>query len=116
MPAAVARDQPAGFRRSPRIRIIWVEWRRRAQHQINHSPGRLDRILAREERCVAVERIAEQPLIRLHLAAVVVARHQLDMLTYHRFTWYFGPRANRKHDIRAEAKAEVVRLRRLHFS
>ena len=50
------------------------------EHVVDHPPRRLDAVLAGEQQRLAVERVAEQPLVRRRLAGVVVAEVQLDVL------------------------------------
>src|SRR5471032_212215 len=63
VPRTMRRDQRVGFLRSPAAAPIGDHRRMLAQHRIDGGPRRLDRVLAREQRAVAVHRVAEQAFI-----------------------------------------------------
>src|SRR5437762_2188107 len=68
VPPADVRHERVRFFRSPRARLVVVHRAWSVNHRIDDGPGRLDDVLPREERRVAGDRVAEQPLVRLHAA------------------------------------------------
>src|ERR1044072_954849 len=60
VPAADVGGQLVGLARAPRAGLVLVDGRYVAEHRVYHAPRCLDRVLAREERRVALPRGAEQ--------------------------------------------------------
>src|SRR5262249_24985238 len=102
------KEQPGRLGRPPGPRFVQEDGRRVAQHRVHHGPGRLDRVLAREQRAVAVYGCRQQPLIRANRVWVMFGDGQLDVLTDHLFPWLFVTGANGDHDLGAEPEAYVV--------
>ena len=82
------------------------------QYRIDHAPRGLDAVVAGEKRCVAADRVAQQPLVRRFFAGEGMTGDQLDGVAHHFLARPLDPRPCGDHDLRAQAKAEVVRLRR----
>src|SRR4029450_1841580 len=64
VPPAEALDEPVGLRGPPRALRVRVDGRRRIQQRLEHAPGLLAPVLAREPRAVAAHRRIEQDLVR----------------------------------------------------
>src|SRR5437868_5261908 len=64
---ALGRAEALGLGRAPASWLVGVDRRHLTQHGIDHPPGRLDRVLAREQALVAAHGIAKQPLVGRHL-------------------------------------------------
>lgn len=54
------------------------------QHRVQDGPGRLDRVLAGEERLIAGERISQQPLVRLLRVVVDLGQEELVLFSLER--------------------------------
>src|SRR5207237_6658342 len=91
-PPSLVRDDAVRLGRPPRPWLILMDRRHGAQDRVHHAPRRLHVVLTCEERRVAPESVAEQPLVRRHLVARVVPGDQLHLLTDHGFARLFGPR------------------------
>src|SRR5690349_17835794 len=93
---------------APGVRFVLVHGCHIAEYGVHHSPGRFHGILTRKQPLVAAHRIAEQPLVRHHLARWMVTRDKLDLLADHQLAGLLGARAYRDEDIWAESKTDVV--------
>jgi hypothetical protein len=71
------------------------------------------RVILREQRRVAVDRIAQQALVRRLLDARVVARDQLDRLAVHLLAAALDQRAGADHHLGAQAQAKIIGARAL---
>ena len=58
-----------------------MDRRRVAEYRLDDSPRRFHFVLAHEEHRIALQGVANQTLIRRHLAGLHVAREQLDVLS-----------------------------------
>src|SRR5947199_3064851 len=84
VPSADLRRQRRGLRGAPAGGLVLVHGRRRAENGLDDRPRRLDGVLPREERRVARHRIAEEPLVGVHLLPIRVVDHvQLRRLGDH---------------------------------
>src|SRR5205823_8345392 len=84
-----------------------------AQYRIDYAPRRFDNVVAREERGIAANRIAQQPLVRRFFSGEDMARYQLHGVACHFLAGPLDPRSRGDYDVGAQAKAKVVRLRRV---
>ena len=106
MPAAYFFREARGFGGTPSARLVLVSLGYIAQNRLDDRPLRLDRVLAREQQMVAGHRVAEQPLVSVHLFAL----GPLDELEFRRggFHVFAGPldlRADRNQHVGAEPEA-----------
>ena len=108
-PAAVSHDL-IGLGWSPRIRFVLMDQRLVSKHRIDHAPRGFDGIFPDEECRVTTDGIPQQALVGHHFIAGHVPHEQLDALADHRFSGQLDPRAQRDRDVRAEAKANVIRV------
>ena len=83
------------------------------QDLVDDPPRLLDTVLAREQQTLAVDRVAEQPLVRTHLVGVLVEEEQLALLTDHRLAGNLRPCADPDRDLRVEPEPQVVGLAEL---
>jgi hypothetical protein len=85
---------------APRSRPVLVDGHGAVEHRLDDPLGCLDRVLAGEQARVAVECVAEQPLVgcRQRLGPMV-ANGQLDLLAAHRFAGRLGARLQRDDDL-----------------
>src|SRR5262245_39387022 len=113
-PAADVGDEGIRLLRPPGSGIVIVQRVLRADDGIDDRPSGLDDILPREQRCVAGHRVAEQALVVAHSWPIVrpllalVDDRELDWPAGHPFARALRARADRDHDLRAEAKTNVV--------
>src|SRR3546814_13016377 len=83
-----------------------------AQHRVDDPPGRIHRRVAGEQAGVAADRVAEQAFVWRLFIDVLVARGQFDVLAAHVVAGALDPHAGGDHHFRAQAQADVVRVRR----
>src|SRR6266542_5279633 len=76
-------DEPVGLGRPPRVRLVRMDRRDVAEDRVDDAPLRLDGVLAGEERRVAGDGIAEEPLVRRHLLGGLLDGQQLDRRAHH---------------------------------
>src|SRR5262245_25260044 len=72
VPAALGGQQPINFRRPPGALVILMERGCVPKRRVHDTPGSLNRVLAREERGIAVDGVAQESLIRPHLVRRLV--------------------------------------------
>src|SRR6185503_18846779 len=84
VPAADVCGQLVGLARAPGAGLVLVDGRHVAEHGVYDAPRSLDRVLAREERRVALHRVAQQTLVGRRVVAGVFMRDQFDVLAGHR--------------------------------
>src|SRR5579872_4027650 len=113
MPAALSFYDAVGFGRTPGVRCVLIDRRRVSQDRVYHTPSRLDRILAHEERWVASQSIPKEALIGRHLVGRATAHNQFHSFAPHGLSRDLGPGTERDEYIGAEAEAVIVRLWRL---
>src|SRR5437660_5737701 len=113
VPAVAVGDDRIGRGWPPRPAAVAMQGRPVVENGVDDAPRGLDGILAREERRIAIQRIAEEALVGLHLRVFFVMNEELDAGPDHRRPGLFGARAERdRHVPGAEAEAEVVSRRR----
>src|SRR5680860_303552 len=83
VPALVASHDVCGSRWSPAASLIFVCRLDIVEHRVDYPPRRFDAVVAREQRGVAAQRIAQQALIRQFSAARLMASDQLHRLAAH---------------------------------
>src|SRR4029453_9988770 len=105
-PPARADDETVGLARTPGAGGIFVERALAVDHRIDDRPGGLDDVLTREERGVAGNGIAKQPLVVAEARLVAVLQRlplvhdrEFDRLAGHPFAGTLRARANRDHDL-----------------
>src|SRR5215471_4713999 len=111
--AAVPSGQSFGTCRAPAATLVFLYTTRLTQCRIDDAPRRFDRVFARKEQSVAMHRIADQTLVRIHPFAAFIAAIELDVPADHR-----GPRRLRPHaygdghTLGTELKSHIVGVRR----
>jgi len=115
VPAALGGQQPINVRRTPGALVILMERGCVPKHRVNDTPGGLNRVLAREERGIAVDGVAQESLIRPHPVRRLVVGDQLDALPHHEFPRLLGLGTQRDHYLGAEAEAIIVGESRVEF-
>ncbi len=76
-------DEFVGLGRPPGALLVGVDSDDVIENRVHDPPGRLDGILSREQLGVALDRVAEEPLVGRHLVHVSGLDHQLDRLADH---------------------------------
>src|SRR5450631_1169832 len=111
MPAADVGGEARGVGRSPGAGLVLVNGGGAGQDGVDDRPGRLDAVLAREQRRVPRHRIAQEALVGVHLVGVGLVHHlQLGRLRHHLLARLLDPRAERDDHLGAQAETEVVGL------
>src|SRR5438034_6718555 len=110
VPPADLRRQRRGLWGAPAGGLVLVHGRRRAENGLDDRPRRFDGVLPREERRVARHRIAEEPLVGLHLLPIRVVDHvQLRRLGDHLLSRPLHAGAAGDLHLRTQLEEEVVR-------
>src|SRR5262249_38760547 len=109
-PPTIAGDNCFSLCWTPGVRFICVQGSDVTENLIDHSPGSFDAVLTRKESSVATESIAEQPFLRRHFVARLMARDQLHLFADHRLAWDLGPGVEGDEDIGAQTEADEIRL------
>src|ERR1051325_10921470 len=113
VPAAIVCDNPFGFGRPPRAGRVLDGRRELFEDRLHDAPSCLDAVIAREERPVPEQRIAEQALVRLHCAGGIVACDELDLPAHHRLPGRLDAPTGRDEHVRTEPETKIVRRTRL---
>src|SRR6185295_78975 len=113
VPSPDVRRQRGGLGRPPAPGVVLVHRRPRSEDRIDDGPRRLDRVLAREERRIARHRVAEQPLVRVHLVRLGAMQDlELRRLGDHLLARPLGAGPDRDPHAGAQLEVDVVRLPR----
>src|SRR5947208_16037742 len=113
VPPADLRRQRRGLWGAPAGGLVLVHGRRRAENGLDDRPRRFDGVLPREERRVARHRIAEEPLVGVHLLPVRVVDHvQLRRLGDHLLSRPLHAGADGYLHLRTQLEKDVVRVPR----
>src|SRR6185503_7533888 len=109
-PATRCRDERIGGRGAARAGLVELRRLARIQQWIDDTPSFEHAVLAREQRAIADERGADEPLVRPDFLVARVADEKLDFAAAHLRAGAFRVRAQRDCDARgAEPEAQVVR-------
>src|SRR5205085_911134 len=104
--------QFVGLARSPRSALVFVKGARAVQDGIDDGPRRLDDVLAREERSVARDRVAEKSFVvaEAHGGALgtFLEKRKLDVLARHPVARLLATRADRDRDLGTQTKPDDI--------
>src|SRR4051794_7864050 len=103
--------QPVRLGWSPRPLLVRVDRSRGLDRRIDDAPRLFHVVLAREAEGVARDRIAEKLVVGLDVLAFDLVQLELHLLARELLARCADHRAERDHEPRAQAKAEVVRRR-----
>src|SRR5579875_715558 len=108
VPGPVPLDQVGRRGRAPGAGAVGQGRRMVAEHPVDHLPGGLDRVLAREQRRVALERIGEQPLVVELLLGPLLAQEQLPLLAHELLAGPLDAGRERDRGARSDLEAQIV--------
>src|SRR4051812_24369051 len=100
--------QPCCFGGAPVARLVRLQWRGVADDRLDDSPLLFDRVLAREERGIAVHGVAEQAFVRVLFVAGDLARQKLHLAADHALARHLRAHALGDRYVGPEPETHVV--------